>query len=111
MTRKLIVEEERVHFETEFVQKEQYTLSEPGNIALFFRYVWNDAHIDTPNKIFMKSMENMMEFVAPMLDDETLSLRKFRSPDWTWGALCGREGFVILDRDGYVVDSHVTSLS
>ena len=91
--------------------KEDYELSENGSVQQALVFLLNYHGVDHRDDVTIKWIRKFLDFAEKRLEDETMELRRFRSPDWTWASLCGREGFVIVDKDGGVVDSYLYAMS
>lgn len=86
-------------------------MSEPGNVAQALRYYLATNLSDTKDRITLRVIQEFLDFLKPLESNTTLELRRFRSPEWTWAGLSGREGFVLFDKEGNVVDIFGTKMS
>ncbi len=87
-------------------------MSDAGTVGQMIHYIVNDGmyYVERPG-IASNILNSIDEFIQPLTQDDTLEIRRFKSPDWTWSSLCGREFFGLVDGDGNIVCTYGVAMS
>ena len=91
--------------------EEGYEISPGGTAVDFIRYIFSQMDSNLRPKTVTDILIDYADFLRPLEEDDTLKIHRFCSPDWTWAALCGRSGWLILDSSNNIVKSKLEKMS
>jgi len=104
----------KTNFTITSLSAEDYSMSEAVTVLESIRQLTHSCHTGDDvrdNKNVLTAINQMSVLYNDMIEDPSVELRIFKSPDWTWNSLCGREFWGTVDVDGNLLHTKMIAMN
>ena len=97
------------------LREDNFEITAGGTVLETLQYFtfeqWKYDNEAKYNKLVIEMTQGLLDFFAPMKDDESLKVHKCKSDTASWMTLCGREFLAIVDENEDIVATYLICLN